>query len=469
MKRFTGALVALGVLVVLGAIWGVYYVMNQDPPEVDATPQVFTFEKDDLRGIKVERPSGTIEFVRDDSGEWSWVGRSWRPSDSMVRRVGHQTHDLVARATVAEAEDLDEYGFGDDAMTITLTLAGDKELRFQAGDPNPTSVSWYIRPLPGDTVYVVKKSAVDYWRMDEEQFRETRFAAIEADEAVAIDAVVDGREMVFKRVDTRRWQQTKPVQQGADRQMVRTMLGRTSALKATTFVEDDPEDLAQYGLDEPAHTVRISREGGEPITVHVGDILVGTTPQERYVLRVEDNSVYTARDGFLEAFVEPLEDYRDTRILYLDGELSHYVVHSDRYEPLTVRKTPDGWRWPDDAMISGATPRRLATEAANPRAVAFVDTPEEGVDYGLDDTETWIEVHPQEGTPVEVRVGSALALEEGQRLPNRYLRVSGDETIYVVGPSLYDEIDTLLNEYRRKLETDAEKGLLEDTDAPTAP
>lgn len=212
MNRFRGALIALAVLAVIGGAWLAFRLASTEPPPPDETPRIFAFEKEDLVGIELERSDGTVAFRREDGG-WTWVGRDWRPSASMVRRVGHQTHDLTARATVASPEEIEQYGFGDDPITATLTLADGRTLRFQAGDPNPTSVSWYLRPLPGDTVYVVKKSAVDYWRMDVEDFRERRFAAVDADAAVSIDATVDGRTLSFRRVDAEQWQQTAPVEQ----------------------------------------------------------------------------------------------------------------------------------------------------------------------------------------------------------------------------------------------------------------
>lgn len=468
MKRFYGALVALAVLLVIGGVWGAYVVLNQPPEEVDETPQIFAFEKEDLTGIKIERTDQTIEFKMGGDGEWAWVDKDWRPSDSMVRRVGHQTHDLLARGTVADADDLSEYGFDEDAITVTLTLRGGKTIRFQAGRPNPTSVSWYIRPLPGDTAFVVKKSAVDFWSMDTEEFREERIAGFEADEAVAIDATVDGRHLVFRRVDAEKWQQSEPVQQRADRGRVRTMLGRTAALKAQEFVEDHPEDLAQYGLAEPRHTIHITRSEGQPITLHVGNVVLGSEPQERFVLRVEDDAVYRARDGFLEAFLETDEAYRDTRILYLPvKDIDAYTVHSTRYEPITITSTPDGWRWPDGAAISGATPRRLVREATDPTALEFIDEP--GDDLGLAESQTRVVLTRKEGEPIEVVLGKRWTVQEEEtlrELGRQVIQVSGDPVAYVISDTLVEEIDSLLNEYRRKLETDEEKGLLGgDTDA----
>ena len=68
MKRFYGALVALAVLLVIGGVWGAYVVLNQPPEEVDETPQIFAFEKEDLTGIKIERTDQTIEFKMGGDG-----------------------------------------------------------------------------------------------------------------------------------------------------------------------------------------------------------------------------------------------------------------------------------------------------------------------------------------------------------------------------------------------------------------
>lgn len=470
MKRFAGAGIALGALLLIGGAWLALSWSDADNSVGTETPQVFTFEKEDLVGITIERPDETLKFTLGDDGEWAWVDRDWRPSSSMVRRVGHQTHDLMARATVAAPGNLEEYGFGDEAITITLGLTGNRTLRFQAGVPNPTSVSWYVRPLPGDTVYVVKKSAVDYWRMGVEEFREDRFAALDADDAVTIDATVDGRTVAFKRLDERRWRQTAPIEQAADLQRVRTMLGRTAALRTSTFVEDKPQDLAQYGLAEPKHTVKIGLEGGGSITLKVGDIILGTEPQERFIYRVEDDAVYQARDGFLGAFVRTEDEYRDTRILYIDRDrVRQYTVRSAEYEPIPVRRTPDGWRWPDDAPINGMTPARLSADLTDPRAASFIDGAEELGQYGLAEPRRSVVVDLDDEESVTLLLGDTF---EDTSLtppePRQYLMIAGDAVVYVVSPKIDERVSDLLNEYGKKLEGDEEKGLLE-TPEPEPP
>ena len=464
VNRFQGAIYAALTVAVLAGGWFAFTSLNEPPPVDEQTPQIFAFEKEDLRSIKLERPDGVIELAQSEAGMWEWIGKDWRPSESMIRRVGHQTHDLTARARVAEIDDPSQYGLGDGAIRVTLGLRDGKNVTFEAGDPNPTSVSWYVRPVPGNTVFVVKKSAVDYWRLDVTEFRERRFASFEADDAVSIDAEVDGRRVTFTRSGPESWNQLAPVQQRADRQRVRTMLGRTSALKAQEFVEDAPSDLARYGLTTPKHTVKLGLEGDQTIELLVGDIVPDSQPQERYIFRKEDNTVYRARDGFLEAFLLDDVSYRDTKILNIElASISHFIVHSERYEPLRIEQTPDGFRWPDGAQIGGATPRRLASRAASPQAEVFVDAPEASAVAAVKASERFIELFVEGSAgPTVVRLGAAEAGQDALGRPEETfpLMVDGDPVLYRVNGQLDSNITSLLNEYRRKLEDDEEKGLL---------
>jgi hypothetical protein len=311
MRRFSGALVALVALIALVVAW----VVTRPAPEVSPVkeaPPLFAFEKEDIVGVRIQRPDLTIE-LRNEGGEWIAVGQPWKPSRSMIRRVAHQTHDLTARATVAEdTTDPALYGFTDRAVLITITLQDGKVIEFEGGDPNPTSVSHYIRPKPGNTVYTVKKSALDFYKLPLEEFREDKLASFDADDADLIDATVDGRHLRFVRSGEKTWREESPRQWDAAREEVRTMLGRTAALKAQAFVYDgdDPAELAKYGLAEPVGRIAITLTGGDVVTVLVGDSIPGTNPTERYVYRVEHKALFAARDSFLEAFQLPDEKYR---------------------------------------------------------------------------------------------------------------------------------------------------------------
>lgn len=485
MNRFRGALALLAICALLGlGLW-----LTRTPPgvEVELTPAVFRFEKEDLVGVKVVRPDGSgIELVEQE-GKWRVVGEPWRPSRAMVRRIGHQLHDLTARAVVAEGvTDPETYGLGAAAIRVALTLRDGQKIEFEAGDPNPSSVSWYLRPLPGDTVYVVKKSAIDYYRLSIEEFRERKFAQLDADAATAITYVgPEGAERRFEREPPPpvgdepkggAWRMTTPVAWAANREEIRSMLGRSGALKADVFVEDGPQDLAAFGLDKPRAKVTIALRGADPVTLVVGAIAptpsehVGDTHERRYVLRAEDDAIYVARVGFLEAFEAPIETYRRRDVVGRHAwDVRRYVVTRGGVA-IAVEKSSDGWRWPDGGPIPGSTPERVASTAAELQALAFHDAdvaasglaaPSFEIALSFADGARTITVGsafegPPEPAPA-IPAGMGLAPPKPRSGTRYYARLDGDPVTYEVDDRLAETVDDLFREYARKGERDAEK------------
>lgn len=441
LRRLRGAGLALVALLVVGGAW---WLGDQAPATQERAyqPALFKFEKEDVVGITVTRPDRTIGLAQVD-GVWRVKGEPWRPSRSMVRRVAYQIHDLTARAVVAEGvTDFDAFGVGDNAITVELALNDGRTVKFAVGDPNPTSVSWYVRPLPGDAVYTVKKAALDYYALSLEEFRERRFAWLDADQADAIEVTVDGVASRFERVGERKWRMRSPIDQRADTEVIRTMLGRTGALKATQFIEDAPTDKAKYGLDAPFAVIVIHQGTGETVTLEVGAALQDSDPPERYVFRVEDDAVYAAKDGFLEAFQHSPADVRDKTIVGRHPwDVRSYRVDRGSVS-IEITHGKDDWRWPDGSPAPGSTPERVAANATEAEAKAFYDGDVPA--SGLNPPWATVTLRFDDGT-------SVLAL--GAEVDGvRYARLDGEPTIYAIEPALAGTIDDLFREWARAQE-----------------
>ena len=92
--------------------------------------------------------------IIEKDGKWWIEGTDWQAGLTMVNRIRHQLHNLEARAKVTrEKDDLDLYGLGK-GIRVELMLNSGKKIEFLAGDPNPTGVSYYIRPLPGIPLFI---------------------------------------------------------------------------------------------------------------------------------------------------------------------------------------------------------------------------------------------------------------------------------------------------------------------------
>ncbi len=489
MKAFRGTLVALLVLLAMLGAW--YYTR---PPE-QAVPvakkdkkkeegrALFQFEKANLVKVEVKRPEGQIVLAERDDGWWI-EGENLRASRSMVNRVKHQLHDLVARATVVEDVGQDAlYGLGAQAIRVTLSFRDGSTLSFDAGDPNPSGVSFYIRPVGTDSVFTVKKSAVDYYSLSLAEFRERRFATFDAKDVDQLDATLpEGKRLKFQRNGETSWDMLEPETFAANDSEIRSLLGRVSAMKAIQFVGENLQDLSPYGLDQPRATISIRYSNGDaPMT-----LLLGKPTGEKdgeyplaYAKLADEPHVYAVRDGLLEDYGQPPAHFRLTRFARMDEntvqEISATFDTTGRDADLngTVKVTmaADQWLWDDGVPVPGSTPRRLAGRACGVESEEFVADAAEDAKYGFDRPLVKIYVRDSAGAYRNLMVGKPAPA--GKRMvpppPGQpgnpaeesydryYARVAEFPEVYVIDASLIEVVKDLMREHRRKADEDAEK------------
>ncbi len=478
MKAFRGTLIAAILLaVVLGLVWW----LDPGPQQVEVQEDLplFRFEKPELVRVVIHRADGELVLAEQDDGEWIVEGPGWPAARSMVNRVKHQIHDLSARATViqdAEAPEL--YGLGENAIRVELFFRDGEELSFLAGDPNPSAVSFYIQPLSGPaaggTVYTVKKSALDYYSLSPEEFRERRFATHDANDADRIEAdLPEGRRLVLQRTGPFHWQIEEPIQYPASREEVRRLLGRVTALKARDFVEDHPEDLGKYGLDQPRARILIKFASREPIELAVGaqaevDDSIGRPRSYAYMKLADDFTVYTGPDDLLEDYlIDPqqlrLEKFMRMRV----GEVTDVVV--DLYPApdeelegsVVMMYRADKWLWGDGVPVPGSTPSRVALRAAEIQSDAIIaEDAGDGAPYGFDRPRLTIQLTDQSGAVRTLIVGDETEPEidpEGRERRRWFARCDDHPTVYRIPEGVVDVAEDAVREYQRKAGHDADK------------
>lgn len=480
MRAFKGTLIAA---LLLGLVLVLVRVLEGPPVQREGAGEqerrLFTFEKQDLVHVLVERPDGLTVALAETPAGWVIEGAGLPASETMVNRVKHQLHDLTARAKVVDGEqDLTLYGLGPQAIQVTLTLRDGQKLQFKAGDPNPSSVSYYIQPLPGEVVYTVKKSAVDYYSLNLEEFRERRFASFESKDADAITAELpEGRRLRLQRDGEELWQMLEPIPMAINRDDARSLLGRVAVLKAVRFVEDLPAagggDLRPYGLDQPRARITIGFGEQPDLTVRVGarlpDELEGGDTLA-YMMVEGERSVYTAKDGFLEDFLADPAGFRLRRFTRLEG-LDVTAIEATLHRPrdraddpvgtVRLRGVGDSWQWEDGLPVPGSTPRRLAMRAAGVEAEEFVaDAPASLAPYGLDAPVGQVTLTVEGGRTVTLLLGGpgpSRTDAEGHEYRRMYMKLQDEAPVYLVEDGVVDVVEDALREFGRKEVKDEDK------------
>lgn len=479
MKAFRGTLLAAAALLLLGLLvfWLKPELFDGDAPS--GPPRIFQFEKHEVVKVEVIKPGEGPVVLLEKDGQWTIEGTGFEAGRSMVNRVKHQLHDLTARATVVESPDAPElYGLGDNAIRVSITLRDGETLGFLAGDPNPSSVSYYIQPLGGDTVYTVKKSAVDYYSLTLDEFRERRFATFDSKDVNRFTAVLelDGApaRLDVERTGDREWQLHAPVEMAANDDRIRRLIGRVSALKAREFVEIPAEGraarLAEMGLDAPRADITLSFGARAPLRVRVGRDAPSENRFEElaYMLLDDEETVYVARRGMLDEFTADPAELRNRRVVEMkaaDVVAVDALLVADGDDDLAgehgVRFAAERWFWADGVPFAGSTAERVARSLSELEVDVFISDAPDGLRaYGLEPPVARVVLSDESGNEKVVRIGGEgdpMVDPEGNARPRRYVSIEGESSVYLVGERALSVVKDLIREGNRKAKKDAEK------------
>lgn len=444
------------------------------PAKVEG-PQLFSFEKHELVRIEVTRPDQEPIILVEQDGAWIIEGPGHGAGRTMVNRVKHQIHQLTARATVIEASDEAElYGLGENAIRVSLTLRDGREIAFRAGDPNPSAVSYYVQPEPGDLVYTVQKAAMDYYSLTLDSFRETRFASFDSKDVTRMvaDVAAEGitHRLELERVGDRQWQMHTPLEMAANTDGVRRLMGRVAALKARHFHEVDPSVegwKAAWGLDAPQAEISLSFTSREPLLVVLGsDAPKESRFEEQVHVWLGGETVFVARRGLLEDFAADPLALRDRSILRMEASdvvAVDATLRAEGEDDLAgtqgVRFAAEQWVWADGVPVSGSTPDRVARTVSGLEVVDFLG-PGDPAEFGLDDPLARIILTDVEGRQVELLLGDLGEPEEGaegRSIPRRHVAIAGAAEVYLAPDRALTVVRDLIREGNRKAERDAEK------------
>ena len=233
---------------------------------------------------------------------------------------------------------------------------------------------------------------------------------------------------------------------------------------AAAFAIDDVEDYAQYGLDEPICTIRITA-GEESYTVELGDF--SKMDEQRYV-SIGDGKAYLVSHDPLDEFDAVLRD------MILDDTIPEFdtaeQIEFSGNENYTIIRDEDGKSiCADDIYFTDGQP--LDTDNVDTvlsaiqslsltNYVSYNVTDEELTTFGLDDPELTVKMEystrdddgnvEDSGTlllrisrnPEEVAAYEEAVEKDEDDLPDVtcYVRVGQSQIVYEISQSVYDQL-----------------------------
>ena len=329
---FRGRSTFIYLVVALGLVCYVTFIDKKIPgtaEEAAADAQLFKFDQDAVTGLEVNNVHGAFVFQKKND-HWEITSPVHTlADDATVAEVIGQIADAQPQRTIpldgsdaANEKNLKEWGL-DPAAERALIHFKDRSLELMIGRKVAINDSVYartsgrhapVRVIPDAVKIVLEKTLSDFRSRNVFDFAPDRVTRIAT--RVANTATTPAQECEADLRDGR-WMLQKPLIARASTNDVDALLSKILGLRVTTFVTDDPGNLAQYGLTSPTATLSLSVGTEDDSVLQIGSPVPGK-PDQVYAQRLKSNAIITLEQSSVDQIITGLPDVRDRHVLPFD-------------------------------------------------------------------------------------------------------------------------------------------------------
>lgn len=324
----------------------------------------FELKAEDITRIDVKYAGPRI-VAKKDGPDWTILEPVEVPGDSAAWQAMASAVAAINVNDRIPPGELDLAGVGLEAPVTKVVAAtkDDKSFEVWVGKKNPFDESYYVRagPKAGESdVMLVASHHVDSLQKTLLELREQRvftFGSNEVDSvevthrkpsdtAVTFKTVRDGE--AGKHTFGDRWKLVQPVDALADSDALSNMVNTFTSARSLGWVDEPSKGMAQYGLDEPATTVKVMAAGKEYV-LSLG-MVEKNGVSSYWGKRADRPQIAQLNKDWFESVRKDLMSLRDKRIIDFDRDTVGSIKLGGSAGAITLIKKPadaayvDIWR-----------------------------------------------------------------------------------------------------------------------------
>jgi hypothetical protein len=280
MRGLTSTLI---LVVVLAGLGGYIYFVDSKRPAASAggaaadKEKVFTVEGDKVNELRVTSKGETSLLRKTDAG-WKLVEPSAvdaEPSEAIGMATALSTIDIV-RVVDDNATNLEQFGLANPAIVVEYKVEGGGSGTLKLGNKNATQGEVYaLKNNDTKRVFLVSSFHESSFNRTPFDLRDKKILKFDRDKADSIVLAKGASSLELSRSGTE-WKVAKPVASRSDYSAVEGFISRLSSANMSKLLEENPKDLAKYGLDNPSMTVTIGA-GSAKTVLEIGKTENGET------------------------------------------------------------------------------------------------------------------------------------------------------------------------------------------------
>lgn len=263
-------LILLVVLLILGAI--AWWLMDTQETALNKY-RVLNLSETDIIGFDITKEEDQKISVRLDSNN-NWVITEPVKDITDPRTISIMFASLKGVTTptiIKNVADLEEYGLDRPILTVTILLKKEKPVTIDFGSESPIPEMYYACLNKSGDVVAIGKDIKNNLSPNLSYLRERKVVDL-TEAQVRQLTVKTGRGQVFSMINTDGvWNLSGPYQRELPVKLIKEIINGLNALW-THENDDDLNNLAKYGLDQPDYQLDIKLSDGQSFSLSANKV-----------------------------------------------------------------------------------------------------------------------------------------------------------------------------------------------------
>ena len=308
MRGLTSTLILVVVLAGLGAY--IYFVDSKRPAasadgSSDTKEKVFTVEADKINELRITT-QGETSLLRKSEAGWKMVEPTAVDADppEVIGVATALTNIDIVRVVDDNATNLEQFGLAEPSTTVAFKAEGGASGTLKLGNKNATQGEIYAIKNDDKRVFLISAFQETSFNRKPFDLRDKKILKFDRDNADSLVLAKGASSIEMARAGSE-WKVVKPVPSRSDDTAIEGFLTRLSSANMSKLLEENPNDLAKYGLDKPSMTVTIG-SGSAKTVLQVGKTEGGDT----YAKDASRPMVFTVDSTLQGDLNKDFDDYR---------------------------------------------------------------------------------------------------------------------------------------------------------------
>src|SRR3984957_5652428 len=354
-------LIVLLAAIALGA--AVYYFdwrrsqKENAKPSADADKLAYSIQPQDVSSVTITHPGNSAEPVlhfEKRSGIWQVTQPIETRADqfSLEGIVNSLSSARVAQTEPGTPDRLKIFGLEPPAVSIGFQIQNGAKHTLALGNKDFTGISVYAIVDAAKDVALLPESLLVSTSKSLQDLRDKNALHIVSGDVFSFDLKNPSGQLSAKK-EKDEWRFTKPSEAAGDGNNIDSLLAAIASAKITTIASETPDNLAKYGLVNPAVTFTAVDAKGKSST-----LIVGKKENGQYFARDTSRpTIFRIDEDLYKKLAQNLGDLLDKKLAHFNpATINHVEIRNSSGTFICTRRSERDWVIDAPADQKGKSP-----------------------------------------------------------------------------------------------------------------